>query len=137
MSGYSDRGHGRDRDSDRGESRGYGGGRGGGGGGYGGGRGGGDYGGDRGGGGSFEKPVKEGQEYDITIESVGSRGDGVGKVNNFVVFVPGARQGDKMKIRISRVFNRFAVGERSGEASTAGATETEEAPPSDTGEEEQ
>jgi predicted RNA-binding protein with TRAM domain len=128
MRGYSDRGgHSRDRDSDRGESRGYGGGGRGGGG---------DYGGDRGGsgGGSFEKPVKEGQEYDIVIESVGSRGDGVGKVNNFVVFVPGARQGDRMKIRISRVFNRFAVGERSGEASTApAATESEEAPSDNSG----
>ena len=131
--GGGDRGHrgGRDRDDDGGRGYGsFGGGRGGGGGGYGGGGGGGGYGGG-GGGGGFEKPVKEGQEYDITIDAVGAKGDGIGKINNFVVFVSGARQGDRLKVRITRVFNRFAVGERSGEASSApaqssGGTESNE-----------
>lgn len=101
----------RDRDDDYGGGgRGYGS--------FGGGRGGGDRGGDRGG--SFEKPVKEGQEYDISIEAVGAKGDGIGKVNNFVVFVAGGQQGEKMRIRITRVFNRFAVGERVGEAQGGG-----------------
>src|SRR6266536_1624105 len=73
----------------RGGGGGYG--RGGGGGGYG--RGGG-YGGREGGGRGFERdrgpvPVEEGQEIDVTIDSVGRRGDGIARFNNFVIFVPG------------------------------------------------
>jgi len=98
-----------------GGSRGGGGsyGRGGGGGGYG--RGGG-YGGREGGGRSFERdrgpvPVEEGQEIDVTIDSVGRRGDGIARFNNFVIFVPGTNTGDKVKVRITGVRNNFATGE--------------------------
>ena len=92
-------------------------GRRGGGGGYsgGGGRGGG-YGGREGGGRSFERdrgpvPVEEGQEIDVTIDSVGRRGDGIARFNNFVIFVPGTNTGDKVKVRITGVRNNFATGE--------------------------
>ena len=98
--------------------------RGGGGGGYsGGGRGGGGgygrgggYGGREGGGRSVERdrgpvPVEEGQEIDVTIDSVGRRGDGIARFNNFVIFVPGTNTGDKVKVRITGVRNNFATGE--------------------------
>ena len=90
--------------------RGYGrrGGRGGGGGYSGGGYG--------GGGRRFERdrgpaPVEQGQEVDVTIESVGRRGDGIARVSNFVIFVPGTNAGDKVKVRITAVGNSFATGE--------------------------
>src|SRR5207237_6367366 len=88
-------------------------GRGGGGGGYG--RGGG-YGGREGGGRSVERdrgpvPVEEGQEIDVTIDSVGRRGDGIARFNDFVIFVPGTNTGDKDKVRIAGVRNNFATGE--------------------------
>src|SRR6266568_2373499 len=95
-------------------------GRRGGGGGYsgGGGRGGsGDgYGGREGGGRGFERdrgpvPVEECQEIDVTIDSVGRRGDGIARFNNFVIFVPGTNTGDKVKVRITGVRNNFATGE--------------------------
>jgi predicted RNA-binding protein with TRAM domain len=94
---------------------GYGGGSRGGGGGYGRG-GGGGYGGREGGGRSFERdrgpvPVEEGQEIDVTIDSVGRRGDGIARFNNFVIFVPGTNTGDKVKVRITGVRNNFATGE--------------------------
>ncbi|MBI3588563.1 TRAM domain-containing protein [Candidatus Micrarchaeota archaeon] len=79
--------------------------------------------------GGFEKPVKEGQEYDVTIEAVGAKGDGVCKVNNFVVFVPGVQAGQKLHIRVTKVFNRFAVGEDTGSAPGAAAAPADEAPP--------
>src|SRR6266487_1684881 len=90
-----------------------GGGGGGGGGGYG--RGGG-YGGRESGGRGFERdrgpvPVEEGQEIDVTIDSVGRRGDGIARFNNFVIFVPGTNTGDKVKVRITGVRNNFATGE--------------------------
>ena len=91
-------------------------GRGGGGGSYGGGGGGRGY--DRG----YDRdrgqdrnrgpaPVEEGQEVDVTIDSVGKRGDGIARINNFVVFVPGTNQGDQVKVRITSVRGNFATGE--------------------------
>src|SRR5205809_6909155 len=96
---------------------------GGGGGGYGRGRGGGGgygRGGGYGGGGGGERsserdrgpvPVEEGQEVDVTVDSVGRRGDGIARFNNFVIFVPGTNAGDKVKVRITSVRNNFATGE--------------------------
>ena len=75
--------------------------------------GGGGYGG---GGRRFERdrgpaPVEEGQEVEVTVESVGKRGDGIARINNFVVFVPGTNAGDKVKVRITAVGSSFATGE--------------------------
>src|SRR5215831_9996500 len=95
---------------------------GGGGGGYGRGRGGGGGYGRRGGfgGGGGDRgverdrgpvPVEEGQEVEVTVESVGRRGDGIARVNNFVIFIPGTNAGEKVKVRITGVRNSFATGE--------------------------
>ncbi len=56
-------------------------------------------------------PVEEGQEVDVTVESVGRRGDGIARINNFVVFIPGTNEGDKVKVRITSVRGSFATGE--------------------------
>jgi predicted RNA-binding protein with TRAM domain len=69
------------------------------------------------------KPVKVGEEYDVEISEVGSKGDGIARVKNFVVFVAGTKQGEKTKIKITDVRNRFAIGEKVG----ATEEETEEA----------
>ncbi len=84
-------------------------------------------GGNYGGGGFREAPVKVGEEYDLEITDVAKKGDGIGKVQGFIVFVAGARKGDKVHVRISQVRNRFAVGERTGEGQGA-ETESMEAP---------
>jgi len=66
------------------------------------------------------KPVKAGEEYDVEITEVGSKGDGIARVKNFVVFVNGAKQGEKTRIKITDVRERFAIAEKVG---AAGATE--------------
>jgi len=58
------------------------------------------------------KPVKEGDEVEITIEAVGAKGDGIGKIEGFVVFIPNCSAGEKVKVRITQVRGRSAVGER-------------------------
>jgi predicted RNA-binding protein with TRAM domain len=58
-----------------------------------------------------EKPVKVGEEHEVTIEAVGSRGDGIAKVNNFVVFVPGGQSNSTVRVRITSVRERFATAE--------------------------
>ena len=83
------------------------GGRGGYGGGYGGG---GRYGGDRGGFGG-PKPVEMGKEYDVQISETSRKGDGIARIQGFVIFVVGGRVGQKVKIRITNVGARFATAE--------------------------
>jgi predicted RNA-binding protein with TRAM domain len=60
------------------------------------------------------KPVKVGDELDVTIEAVAQKGDGIAKVQGFVIFVPGARQGETVKIRITDVRGRHAIAEKVG-----------------------
>jgi len=72
------------------------------------------------------KPVKVGEEYDVEISEVGNRGDGIARIKNFVVFVNGVKQGEKTRIKIKEVRERFAIGEKTeGGASTEEVGETE------------
>ena len=64
------------------------------------------------------KPINVGEEYDVEINEVGSRGDGIARINNFVVFVSNGKKGDKCKIKIKDVRNRFAIGEKVGESTS-------------------
>lgn len=49
--------------------------------------------------------------YEATIEDLGREGDGLARIENFVVFIPGTKVGDRVKIRITRVLRRMAFGE--------------------------
>ncbi len=57
------------------------------------------------------KPVKVGDEVDVSVEATASGGDGVAKKDGFVIFVKGAKPGDNIRIRITDVRARFAIGE--------------------------
>ncbi len=76
----------------------------------------------------FQKdvPVKEGEIYDVEIEGMGEKGDGIAKVRGYVIIVPGVKKGDKVKIKVTAVRGRVSFGEVVGEAEEAPA-ETEEA----------
>jgi predicted RNA-binding protein with TRAM domain len=60
---------------------------------------------------SFPKPVEIGKEYDVDIKEVSRRGDGVTRIQGFVIFVPNTRPGDHVKIKVTKVGNRFATAE--------------------------
>ena len=86
-------------------------------GGYGG-RSGGSYGGGRrfggGGGRSFDnspKPVETGKEYDVSITEISRKGDGIARVEGFVIFVKDGKAGQNAKVRITQVGQRFASAE--------------------------
>ena len=61
--------------------------------------------------GSSPKPVEMGKEYEVEISEISNRGDGIARVQGFVIFVAGAKAGQKTKIRITSVGDRFAKGE--------------------------
>jgi predicted RNA-binding protein with TRAM domain len=57
------------------------------------------------------KPVKVGDEVEVTISEVSRRGDGVTRIQGYVVFVPNAKQGDNVKIKITQIRPNYAIGE--------------------------
>ena len=61
---------------------------------------------------SIPKPVEEGKEYEVDIKELSRRGDGLTRIEGFVVFVPNTKPGDHVTIRVTQVRDRFAVAEK-------------------------
>lgn len=59
---------------------------------------------------SWPKPVKEGDIVEVEIVEKSRRGDGVARVEGFVVFVPGAEPGQRVKVQIEKVGGSYAIG---------------------------
>ena len=57
-------------------------------------------------------PVVEGKEYEVTIEDMGRGGDGIARIEGFVIFVPNTSKGETVTVKITAVKDRFAFGER-------------------------
>ena len=55
--------------------------------------------------------VEAGETYDVTIEDIAREGDGIARVSGFVIFVPGAKVGDEVTIKVTKVMRKFAFGE--------------------------
>ena len=56
-------------------------------------------------------PVREGEEYEVWIESVGEKGDGIAKVKGFVLFIAKTKKGDYVKVRITKVLQNVGFAE--------------------------
>jgi predicted RNA-binding protein with TRAM domain len=65
------------------------------------------------GGGRFggPKPVETGKEYDVQVTEISRKGDGVARVQGFIIFVKGGRMGQKTRVRVTHVGDRFATAE--------------------------
>ena len=59
---------------------------------------------------SIEVPVKKNEDYEINIDSLGSFGEGVGRIQGFTVFVEGALPGERVLIKIVKVAKSHAYG---------------------------
>jgi len=71
----------------------------------------------------LHSPVKVGEQYDVTIEAISNRGDsGVAKIEGFVIFVPGTKVDEKVKIKITKVGNGYATAELADQSSNEQAT---------------
>jgi predicted RNA-binding protein with TRAM domain len=61
--------------------------------------------------GGFHKPVEVGKEYNVSISDTSRRGEGIARIEGFVVFVPGTKQGQNVRIKVTQVSERFASGQ--------------------------
>jgi 23S rRNA (uracil1939-C5)-methyltransferase len=59
---------------------------------------------------NYVVPVEKNMDYIMTIDNMGYEGEGVGKIDNFTVFVAGAIVGEKVKIKIVKISKNFAFG---------------------------
>jgi predicted RNA-binding protein with TRAM domain len=57
------------------------------------------------------KPVESGKEYDVQVTEISRKGDGVARIQGFIVFVKGGRVGQKARVRVTHVGDRFATAE--------------------------
>lgn len=59
----------------------------------------------------MKPPVNVGDIRQVKIEAVGSEGDGIAKIDGFVVFVPGAKLNDDVTVRITKVLRKYGFAE--------------------------
>ncbi len=57
------------------------------------------------------KPVELGKEYDVEVKEVSRRGDGVARIQGLVTFIPNAKPGDHLRVKITRISRRHAEAE--------------------------
>ncbi|AEH38640.1 TRAM domain-containing protein [Halopiger xanaduensis] len=59
-----------------------------------------------------QPPVDVGETRYVEIEDIGKQGDGIARVERgYVIIVPGADVGERVKIEVTEVKSNFAVGE--------------------------
>ncbi len=54
--------------------------------------------------------IEEGKTYDLMIQDVGRKGDGMAKKGDFIIYVPGTAKGSKVKVMIENVSGTVAFG---------------------------
>jgi translation initiation factor 2 subunit 2 len=64
--------------------------------------------------------IEEGETYELRVESVGNKGDGIAKVDKYLIFIPSAVKGEIVKAKIKKISGTLAfaeIVERMGKAS--------------------
>jgi predicted RNA-binding protein with TRAM domain len=53
--------------------------------------------------------LQVGKEYEVDIMQIGYHGDGIARIQGFVIFVKGGHIGEHVKIMITEITSRFAI----------------------------
>jgi translation initiation factor 2 subunit 2 len=59
-----------------------------------------------------KEKLTAGKEIDVQIQEISKRGDGVVRMGDIIIYVPGTRSGDQVKIRIEKVSGSVAFAKR-------------------------
>ena len=54
--------------------------------------------------------MKEGDIVEVKVVEKSRKGDGVARIERFVIFVPGGEPGQRLRIQIEKVGRSYAVG---------------------------
>ena len=55
------------------------------------------------------KPVEVGKKYEVDITEISRQGDGIARVQGFVIFVKNGKVKQNVKVKVELVGNRFAT----------------------------
>lgn len=58
---------------------------------------------------SAPKPIEVGKEYDVDITEISRQGDGIARVQGFVIFVKNGKVKQNVKVKVEQVGSRFAT----------------------------
>jgi predicted RNA-binding protein with TRAM domain len=64
-------------------------------------------------------PVHIDDEVEVEIIGKGKKDDGVAKIEDYIIFIPGVNVGDKLKVKITKVLPKFAFAEPVGKVTKA------------------
>ena len=57
-----------------------------------------------------EAPLVEGKVYELMIQDIGKKGDGIAKLDRYVIYVPGTAKGSIVKVHIEKIAGTVAFG---------------------------
>lgn len=52
--------------------------------------------------------LEEGKVYEVMVQDVGRKGDGVAKVDKYIIYIPGTTKGAKVKVKIDKISGSVA-----------------------------
>lgn len=58
-----------------------------------------------------KKDVQEGETYEVRIDAIGSKGDGIAKMNKYTIFIPNVSKGSIVKAKIKKISGTLAFAE--------------------------
>jgi predicted RNA-binding protein with TRAM domain len=58
--------------------------------------------------GPLPKPVEAGKIYEVDIAEITGKGDGIARVQGFIVFIENGKIGNKIRVKVTEVADRFA-----------------------------
>jgi len=58
----------------------------------------------------YKCPVEKNKEYVVDVQGMGYEGEGVSKIYNFTIFIPGALKNERVKIKIIKVNKNYGFG---------------------------
>ncbi|OQD59878.1 putative RNA-binding protein [Methanobrevibacter arboriphilus JCM 13429 = DSM 1125] len=56
-------------------------------------------------------PVNVGETYDVKIEDIGRSGDGIAKVDGYILFVPNTKKDQEVKIKVTATKRNLGFAE--------------------------
>lgn len=58
-----------------------------------------------------KKDVQEGETYEVRIDAIGNKGDGIAKMNKYTIFIPNVTKGSIVKAKIKKISGTLAFAE--------------------------
>lgn len=56
-------------------------------------------------------PVSVGELYNVAVNAVGGKGDGIARVKGFVLFVANTKKGDYVRVKVTKVLQNVGFAE--------------------------